>query len=80
MITLDDILAETLPKRFLLVRTEDISGSSGVGRVADGIQFTDGAAVIRWNTATSSTAVYESVEAIIEIHGHNGATKILWID
>lgn len=67
-------------RRFILMRKEDVSGTSGTGRVADGVEFRDGVAVLRWNTETSSTAVYESVEDMITIHGHNGATFIVWVD
>lgn len=70
----------SMHRRFVLVRSEDVSGSSGTGRVADGIEFRDGTAVIRWNTDKSSTAVYESVEDVEAIHGHGGATKIEWVD
>ena len=62
------------------MRTEDIGGVSGVGCVADGIVFPDGVSVIRWRTAGGSTAVYESMENLINIHGHDGRTKVKYID
>ncbi len=68
------------PKRFQLVRSEDVSGTSGTGIVAYGVAFGDGTAVIRWNTETSSTAIYGSVKDIEKIHGHNGATIVSWLD
>ena len=67
-------------RRFYLMRNQDVSGTSGVGVVAFGVEFHDGTAVLRWNTSTSSTAIYNSVEDIIEIHGHGGATTVEWID
>ena len=68
-------------RRFVLDRTEDISGVSGVGTVAEGVQFSDGECVIRWKTVpVASTAIYDSVEDMITIHGHDGATQIRWID
>lgn len=67
-------------RRFHLVRTMDVSGTSGVGRVADGIQFSNGTAVISWNTTPSSIATYGSVEDIESIHGHNGATTVQFVD
>lgn len=67
-------------RRFILMRKEDVSGTSGTGHVADGVEFRDGVAVIRWNTKTSSTAVYNSIEDLVAIHGHNGATFIVWVD
>jgi len=64
---------------FLLIRTEDVSGISGTGIVADGVVFPDGVAVLRWRTAGGSTAVYDSLEDIKRIHGHDGGTRISWV-
>jgi len=68
-------------KRFYLRRTEDVSGVSGVGNVAEGVQFDDGQAVLLWLSGEdSSIGIYRSVEKLISKHGHNGATEIVWID
>lgn len=67
-------------RRFVLKRTLDIHGSSGTGYVAEGIKFSDGTCVIRWLTSTSSTSVYKSVADLLQIHGHQGATTVVWID
>lgn len=67
-------------KRFNLVRTEDVSQVSGLGTVAEGIVFSDGIAVLRWLTAGGSTGVYDSIEDLEKIHGHEGRTKIIYID
>jgi hypothetical protein len=67
-------------RRFILVRDEDVSGVSGTGIVVQGCQFEDGKAVMRWVSETSSIAVYESIEDIIKIHVHNGATRLVWVD
>jgi len=63
---------------FQLVRAEDVSGISGTGTVADGVVFPDGVAVLRWRTAGGSTAVYDSVEDVERIHGHDGRTVLVW--
>jgi hypothetical protein len=68
------------PRRFVLMRAEDETGISGTGRIADGVEFQDGVAVIRWNTETASTAIYGSIEDIVTIHGHGGKTTVHWID
>lgn len=65
-------------KTFQLVRTEDVTGVSGTGVVAEGVVFTDGTAAMRWKTGTASTAVYESIDDVQAIHGHDGATKIVF--
>jgi hypothetical protein len=67
-------------RRFVLNRSEDISGTSGVGIVAEGVRFSDGTVALRWVTSLVSTAVYESVEDLIAIHGHDGATTVVWAD
>jgi hypothetical protein len=67
-------------RRFLLERHEDHSGVSGTGIVAEGCQFTDGTAVLRWCVGLRSTAIYASVDELMQIHGHNGATDLVWTD
>lgn len=67
-------------RRFVLNRSEDVSGTSGTGIVAEGVRFTDGTCVLRWVVALKSTAVYESVDDLIDIHGHDGATTVVWAD
>ncbi len=66
--------------RFELVRTEDVSGSSGVGVVAEGIEFSDGRVALRWRVPPCSTALYDSATDLIAIHGHEGRTAIRYID
>lgn len=66
-------------KLFDLVRDEDESGVSGTGTVAQGVVFDDGTAVIRWLTKFASTAVYNSVDELIAIHGHGGKTIVRYV-
>lgn len=81
MVAFSAKIREVKLRRFVLQRNEDVSGVSGTGVVAEGIQFTDGVCVIRWKTVPiASTAVYDSVDDLIGIHGHEGATQISWID
>lgn len=68
-------------RRFELHRDRDVSGVSGVGVVADGLEFPDGAAVIRWRGNVPSTTVHElGVIGVQQIHGHGGATRLVWLD
>lgn len=67
-------------RRFLLVRHFDPSGVSGTGIVAQGVEFADGAAALRWTGTHPSTATWSSVEHIRVIHGHSGRTVVRWID
>lgn len=67
-------------RRFHLKRLEDETGISGLGQVTDGIQFDDGTVIMKWNTATTSVGIYESIADVIFIHGHNGKTVVDWAD
>lgn len=64
-------------KPFWLERVRDDSGVSGVGRVAEGIVFSNGWCAMTWLTEHTSVAFYQSLRDIEEIHGHDGNTKIL---
>lgn len=67
-------------RRFHLVRDVDVSGTSGTGIVAEGTLFSSGKAVVAWTTRYSSVAVYDSLAELEAIHGHQGRTRIVWID
>ena len=66
-------------KLFVLYRIEDETGISGTGVVAEGIEFSDGKCVISWVTEHKSIAIYENIEQVIMIHGHNGKTVIRFL-
>lgn len=68
-------------RAYYLRRNEDPSGMSGTGRVAEVAVFDDGTAVIRWidrmnSTRVSSTAIFDSVDDLLKIHGHGGRTVL----
>ena len=67
-------------RRFLLDRVEDETGISGTGVVAFGVVFPDDKVVTRWNSDVAQTCVWESLEEMEVIHGHNGKTQIIWLD
>lgn len=70
--------SERKPRLFYLNRRVDESGVSGTGIVAHGVLFHDGTAVMRWNTDKSSTAIYNSIDDLMGIHGHGGATEVVF--
>lgn len=71
----------TLPRRFQLHRDTDVSGVSGTGIVADGVMWTDGTASIRWRSEHASVVFWDrGMESVDKIHGHGGATRVVWID
>lgn len=67
-------------RRFYVKRTEDVSGVSGTGRVAEGIEFTDGTCVIKWLSTKSSIGIYDNDKVLVGIHGHEGKTTIEFVD
>lgn len=68
------------PRTFDLVRYHDVSGVSGEGIVAQGVQFADKTVAVRWHGQHPSTAVWGSVEAMLAVHGHNGLTVVRFHD
>ena len=69
-----------LMKKFVLQRMEDESGNSGIGNVAVGCLFPSGLCVMEWNTVIKSVCFYNSIADLEAIHGHNGKTKVVWIE
>ncbi len=67
-------------RRFVLDRKRDVSGVSGTGHVAEGVEFSDGTVAMRWRGDAPSTNVYPSIEAVQRTHGHGRATRVLWLD
>jgi hypothetical protein len=67
-------------RRFHLQRDDDVTGISGVGAVADGVVWADGAVTIRWRGQHPSTVNWASLADAKAIHGHGGATRFIWDD
>lgn len=69
-------------RAFRLVRDEDMTGVSGTGVVAEGVVFSDGTVSLRWTSAWPTSVVFHdrglaSVEAV---HGHDGKTRVEFVD
>lgn len=67
-------------RRFHLERDVDETGISGTGRVAEGVEFTDGRVVLRWLSDVASTVTYDALADVDKIHGHGGKTSIVFVD
>lgn len=65
-------------RTFKLVRKVDVSGVSGTGIVAEGVVFHDGQAVLSWYSRFHSVTIFPKVEDITAIHGHDGATEVVF--
>ncbi|MEU4295469.1 hypothetical protein AB0E63_45240 [Kribbella sp. NPDC026596] len=69
------------PRCFQLVRHVDVSGISGTGVVAEGVEWSDGTIALHWGGRYPTTTVWpDGVDALLSIHGHNGGTTIRWLD
>lgn len=67
-------------KTFHLDRTEDATGTSGIGKVAEGVVFSNGWCALTWMTENTSVAFYPSIETLEAIHGHQGRTRVVYED
>lgn len=69
-------------RRFKLIRHTDVSGVSGTGVVAEGVEWSDGSVALHWRGQYATTVVWENggIDAVLAIHGHHGTTEIVWDD
>lgn len=70
-------LLKYIMKKIKLQRIRDLNGKSGIGDVWEGVEFDNKMVAGRWNCNISSHGTYSNIEALREIHGHNGNTEIL---
>lgn len=65
---------------FKLERETDVTGVSGTGTVAYGIEFgSTGGVLIGWVGEHQTITHHRNRESVEAIHCHNGATKIVWL-
>lgn len=76
MSTIDRVFA----RRFILERDEDVTGTSGTGVVAEGVQFSGGKVVLHWFSHFGAVNVYDNIEVVRVLHGHSGRTRVTWLD
>ena len=68
-----------------------MTGISGTGAVAEGVQFSDGTVVLRWLDESvrsresrarrpADHCHSQNIGSVLALHGHGGATKVVWID
>lgn len=75
-----DARARTLPRRFWLVRHQDVSGVSGTGIVAEGIVWSSGQVALHWPGLPTCTSTWAALDDLLAVHGHGGWTTVEWID
>ena len=64
-------------RTFYLYRTEDESGVSGTGRVAQGFVADNGRVSLFWLSDHPSVTLYDSIGEVHAIHGHGGKTEVI---
>jgi hypothetical protein len=69
-------------RRFHLQRDTDVSGVSGTGIVAEGVEFSNGVVALHWTSDYPTSVVFHhrGIESVEAIHGHTGLTRIVWLD
>ena len=67
-------------RRFELLRITDVSGVSGTGLVAEGVEFSSGKVALCWYGEYRSMSFWDSIDSLEAVHGHEGSTKVVWID
>ncbi len=67
-------------RRFVLDRSEDVSGTSGIGTVAEGVLFSNGQVIVHFISQMESINVYANMTVMRSLHGHDGRTKVRWLD
>ncbi len=69
-------------RRFILQRHADITGVSGTGVVAEGVEFSNGVVALQWKSAFPTSVVFHQrgMESVEAIHGHSGSTRIVFLD
>lgn len=66
-------------RTFYLVRREDVSGVSGTGRVAEGVEWTNGRVSMCWLGTYHIIEEADSMHVIEAVHGHAGKTVVEWV-
>lgn len=63
-------------KTFKVHRNEDVSGVSGTGIIAEGVEFHDGQCAVSWFGKYHMLEVAPNIQTWIDVHGHSGKTTI----
>jgi hypothetical protein len=70
----------TTMRRFILRRVKDASGVSGLGVVAEGIEWSNGRIALHWISQLEAVNDYANAKVLTSLHGHGGDTVVEWID
>jgi hypothetical protein len=68
------------PRRFWLVRHDEVAGVGGRGIVAEGSVWSSGQVALHWPGRPLATSVWASLDELLAVHGYDGWTMVEWID
>lgn len=71
---------DVAPRRFVFERHEDESGISGEGVALEGVVFPHGGVILMWLGEVRSIVEWPSLEVALAMHGHEGKTRLKWLD
>jgi len=67
-------------RRFYLDRGVDKTGTSGTGKVAEGVIFQCGKVAMTWLSHYGCVSFYDNIQVVIALHGHEGGTAVVYVD
>jgi hypothetical protein len=67
-----------MTRTFQLVRDVDVTGKSGTGVVAEGIEWSNGKVTVAWLTQWPSIATFDDLDDLLGAHGHEGSTRAVF--
>jgi hypothetical protein len=65
---------------FYLHRKNDVSGVSGTGIIAHGVEFDHGMCAFTWISPYHKVDIAANVKTIEQVHGHGGDTQVIYHD
>jgi hypothetical protein len=69
-----------------LERARDKTGISGVGVVAELVEFTDGTVALRWlgrertDGIRPTTVLHDDIASVLALHGHERSSRVRFLD
>lgn len=67
-------------RRFVLERSEDLTGTSGTGIVAEGVVFSNGHVAYTWLSPLATVTICQSIDVVERLHGHEGRARVRFLE